>query len=138
MAFNKNDALSNRQKNFCEYGGIFGILISLTCLIQHIAVAIPTNITNPMIPGYVFAALSFALLAFQKSYAVILLIISAAYSGFTEYQWMKAHSFSLVVLILFIYHVIIIINIYEENIPESIQQKSMIERAEQDEWRGKI
>lgn len=138
MLSNTNTALSNRHRNICEYGGIFGILISLTCLIQHIAVAIPSKITNPMLPGYIFAALAFSLLAFQKSYAVILLIISAAYSGFTEWRWMTAHSFSLVVLILFIYHVVIIINVYEENIPEMIKEKGLVEKAERDEWRGKI
>ncbi len=132
------DPITNSQKNLCEYGGIFGVLLSLTCLIQHIAVAIPGKATNPMIPGYLFAIAAFVLLGLQKTYAVILLIISGAYSAFTEYQWMKHYSFSLVVLLLFIYHVIIIVAMYVEQIPERLKQKRLAEKAEEDEWRGKI
>ncbi len=129
---------SNRQKNICEYGGIFGVLLSATCLVQHIAVAIPGKITNPMIPGYLFAILAFALLGFQKHYAVILLIISGVYSAFTEYQWMKHSSFSLVVVILLIYHIIMIIFVYVEEIPATLRQIQLAQKAEEDEWRGKI
>ncbi|MEK7224219.1 MAG: hypothetical protein AAB221_00865, partial [Bacteroidota bacterium] len=64
--------------------------------------------------------------------------ISGAYSAFTEYQWMKHYSFSLVVLLLFIYHVIIIVAMYVEQIPERLKQKRLAEKAEEDEWRGKI
>lgn len=91
-----------------------------------------------MIPGYIFAVGAFSLLGLQKSYAVILLIISAAYSAFTEYQWMKHDSFSLVVLLLFIYHISIIVSVYAEQIPERIKQKEIAQRKEEEEWRGKI
>ena len=130
--------LNNRQKTICEYGGIFGVLLSLTCLIQHIAVAIPGKITNPMIPGYLFAILAFALLGFQKIYAVILLIISAAIAAFTEYQWIMHYSFSLVVLMLFIYHVMIIVGIYTEQIPEAIKRKQQLQKEEEELWKDKI
>lgn len=130
--------LTNRQKNICEYGGIFGVLLSLTCLIQHIAVAIPGIITNPMIPGYLFAIVAFALLGLQKSWSAILIIISGANAVFTEYQWMKHYSFSLVVLMLFIYHVIIVIGIYTERIPEALKQKQKIQKEEENLWKGKI
>ena len=132
------DLLTTRQKNICEYGGIFGVLLSLTCLIQHIAVAIPGKVTNPMIPGYLFAITAFALLGLQKGYSVVLIIISAANAAFTEYQWMKHSSFSLVVMMLFIYHVIIIAGLYAEQIPEKLKQKKLAEKAEEDEWRDKI
>lgn len=133
-----SSSFSNRDKNFCEYGGIFGVLLSLTCLIQHIAVAIPGKVTNPMIPGYLFAIAAFALMGMQKTYAVILLIISGANAAFTEYQWMKHYSFSLVVLLLFIYHIIIIVAMYAEQIPERLKQKKLAEQAEEEKWRGKI
>lgn len=135
---NQQQFLTNRQKNFCEYGGIFGVLLSLTCLIQHMVVAIPTKVTNPMIPGYLFAILAFTLLGLQKTYAIIFLIISGLYAAFTEYQWMKHYAFSLVVLMLFIYHVIMVVGLFAEQIPERLKQKQLAEKAEEDEWRGKI
>ncbi len=133
-----SETLTNRQKNLCEYGGIFGVLLSLTCLVQHIAVAIPGKVTNPMIPGYVFAIAAFTLLGLQKTYAIIFLIISGCSAAFTEYQWMKHYSFSLVVLMLFIYHVIIIVALYVEQVPERLNQKKMAEKEEEDLWKGKI
>ncbi|MEK7224443.1 MAG: hypothetical protein AAB221_02025, partial [Bacteroidota bacterium] len=129
---------TTRQKNLCEYGGIFGVLLSLTCLVQHIAVAIPGKVTNPMIPGYVFAIAAFTLLGLQKTYAIIFLIISGCSAAFTEYQWMKHYSFSLVVLLLFIYHVIIIVTLYVEEVPERLKQKRYAEKEEEDLWKGKI
>lgn len=135
---NHLNPLTNRQKNICEYGGIFGVLLSLTCLVQHIAVAIPSKITNPMIPGYLFAIVAFTLLGLQKSWSLILIIISAAYSAFSEYQWIMHYSFSLVVLMLFIYHVMMIVSLYTEQIPKAIKQKEQAQKQEEDEWRGKI
>ncbi|HMK25974.1 MAG TPA: hypothetical protein VK483_08100 [Chitinophagaceae bacterium] len=133
-----SEALTNRQKNLCEYGGIFGVLLSLTCLVQHVAVAIPSKITNPMIPGYIFAIIAFILLGLQKINAVIFLIISGANAAFTEWQWMKHYSFSLVVLMLFIYHVIIIVAMYTEQVPERLKQKRLAQKEEEDLWRDKI
>jgi hypothetical protein len=132
------EVLTNRQKNLCEYGGIFGVLLSLTCLVQHLVVAIPNKITNPMIPGYLFAIIAFTLLGLQKINAVIFLIISGANAAFTEYQWMKHYAFSLVVLMLFIYHVIIIVAIYVEQVPETLKQKRMAQKEEEDLWKDKI
>ena len=129
---------TTRQKNICEYGGLLGIFLSLTCLVQHLIVAIPNKITNPMIPGYLFAILAFGFLGLQKTYAVIFLIISAVYSAFTEYQWMHHYAFSLVVLMLFFYHVIIIVTIFTEEIPARLKQKRLAEKEEEDAWRGKI
>lgn len=91
-----------------------------------------------MIPGYVFAIAAFALLGLQKTHAIIFLIISGCSAAFTEYQWMKHYSFSLVVLMLFIYHVIIIVVMFTEQVPERLKQKRLAEQAEEDEWRGKI
>ena len=133
-----SDPLSTGQKNLCEYGGIFGVLLSLTCLVQHLVVAIPGKITNPMIPGYIFAIIAFTLLGLQKTYAAIFLIISGAYVAFTEYQWIKHYAFSLVVLMLFIYHVIIVIALYIEQVPERLKQKKQAEKEEEDLWKGKI
>jgi len=91
-----------------------------------------------MIPGYLFAIIAFILLGLQKINAVVFLIISGAYAAFTEWQWMKHYSFSLVVLMLFIYHVIIIVAIYVEEVPESLKQKRLAQKEEEDLWKDKI
>jgi hypothetical protein len=135
---NHFNLLNNWQKNVCEYGGIFGVLLSLTCLIQHMVVAIPNSITNPMIPEYLLAITAFALLGFQKAIAPLLIIISTVYAGIVEYLWMSNYAFSLVVLLLFIYHIIIIVAVFTEQIPQKLNQIKKLKKEEKDLWAGKI
>src|SRR5689334_8913914 len=115
------DSLTNRQKNICEYGGAFGAVLTVVCLIQHLIFAIPNRVTNPMIPVYLFLIIAFILLAIQKRIALVLLIIGAALTSIIEYIWMIHASFSLVVLMLFLYNVIIIITIISERIPQTLK-----------------
>ena len=130
--------LSNRNINLCEYGGGFGVLLSLTCLVQHFAVAIPNRVTNPMIPIYLFAILAFLLLAFQRIYSMVLLIGSAVLSFIAEFLWMTHAAFSFVVLALFIYHVIIIVVLYTEQVPQHLKQKKLAEKKEEEFWSDKL
>jgi hypothetical protein len=130
--------LTNWQKNICEWGGLIGALLSLTCLIQHLAVVIPGKITNPMIPEYLLAIAAFILLGLQKAIAPVLIIISAVYAAIIEYLWMTHASFSLVVMLLFIYHIIILVALYTEQIPQRLIQKRKAEKEEADSWADKI
>lgn len=139
MAANSQlNPLTERQQNLCEYGGTFGVLISLTCLIQHIIVAIPQWITRAMIILYIFIISSFFLLALKKHYAPVLVIISAVFSLVLEYIWMTHYSFSLVVLALFIYMISIIVTLFVEQVPQKLKEKRLAEIKEEQEWAGKL
>jgi hypothetical protein len=133
-----NNILTNSEKNLCEYCATFGVLLSLTCLVQHSIFAIPGRITNPMIPAYVFAIVAFLLLGLKKPVSVILLIISAGFSFIIEYLWLTHYAFSLVVLLFFLYHVIIITLLFTEQVPKKLKMKAAAEKNERDTWAGKI
>lgn len=135
---NRIKELNERQKNICEYGAVFGVLITLTCLIQHLLVVIPSNITNPMIPAYTFSLAGFLLLGLQKRIAMVWLIISAVLSLIIEWRWMTHYSFSLMVLVLFLYHVVIIVFLFTEQIPERLKQIREAKEAEQRYWQDKM
>ncbi len=131
--------LTNRQENICTYGGTFGVLLALTCLIQHIAVTNPQHwLGKLMIPAYLFAIFSFFMLAFQKVVALPLLIVSAVLAMGIEFIWIKDIAFSLVVLILLMYHIIMIAVLYTEQIPERLKQKRKALLEEEMKWAGKI
>lgn len=132
------EQLTIRQKNICEYGGLFGVLLSLTCLIQHIAFAIPGRITNPMIPAYKLSVTAFLLLALQKHISLVFLIVSAALSVVIEWRWITHYSFSLVVVLLFMYHVIIIVFIYAEQIHLRLKQIKKAKETEENFWSDKL
>jgi len=133
-----HSTLTSGQKNLCEYGGVIGILLSLTCLIQHLILAIPSAVTNPMIPAYVFAVVSFLLLSLQKQIASILLIISFVFMFIINAVWAMYFSFSLAVLLLLVYHLVAIIILFVEKIPMKLKLKAAAEKAEKDNWADKI
>lgn len=129
--------LTNYHKNICEYCGGFGVLLSLTCLIQHLILAIPSKITNPMIPFYFLAITAFILLALQKPISVIFLSVSAGISLIVVWVWMRNYAFSLVVTLLFIYHIIILVVLYAEQIPQKLKEKRRLELEEEKFWDNK-
>jgi membrane-bound ClpP family serine protease len=130
--------LTNRDKDICGYGGTIGILLSLTCLIQHLLITKSHWITTLMIFMYVFSIVSFSLLAAQKWFAPLLLIINTAIVLTAEIILMKAGVFSLAVVFLFIYAAIITVIAYVEQLPLKLKQKLIALRAERDLWKDKI
>jgi hypothetical protein len=130
--------LTNSENNLCDYTATFGVLLSLTCLAQHLIFAIPGRVTNPMIAGYILAIISFLLLGLKKPVSIILLIISTGFSFIIEYLWLTHYSFSLVVLLFFLYHVIFIIVLFTEQVPKKLKMKEAAEKNERDIWAGKI
>ena len=130
--------LSNYQRNICEYGGLFGVLLSATCLVQHFIAAIPNSITNPMIPAYLLAITSFLLLSLMQPLALYFMMVSAALSLVIEWRYITHYAFSLVVLLLFLYHIVMIVLLYTEQIPQKLQQARRLKQKEEEEWRGKI
>ena len=133
-----HNPLTERQQNLCSYSGVFGIMLTVTCLIQHFVVAIPGWITNSIVVFYLFISISFLVLALQKVIAPLLLIISAVLSLMIQYLWMKNYAISLAVLLLFLYTAVIIVALFTEHIPQKLKEKHKAEKAEEDLWSGKL
>lgn len=133
-----NTILTKRQKDFCEFAAIAGGLLTLTCLVQHLIVAIPNTLTNWMIAPYPFMIVAFLLLGLQKPVSVIFVIVGAALSAILEYLWITHFAFSLVVLLLFMFHTVIVVVLFMENIPTKLKLKRAAQKAEADEWANKI
>ena len=129
---------NQKDENLCEYTGLFGVLLSLTCLIQHFVVTRSLWITQLMTVGYIFAIISFLLLALKKPVAPVLLIISAGFSFIMQIIWMKGFAFSLVVLLLVLYTVVIVVVSYVEQVPQKLKQKRQAEKEEEELWARKI
>jgi hypothetical protein len=133
-----NLILTKSEKNLIEYGGALGVALAATCLIQHFIFTIPSPVTKPMVPAYFFMILAFLFFAFQKHFSIILLIIGGAFSLIIELVWLVHISFSLVVTMLFSYHLIVLITLFIEDIPKKLRMKRDAERAEKEMWAGKI
>jgi len=129
---------NQKDENLCEYTGLFGVLLSLTCFIQHLVVTRSHWIAQLMMVGYLFAIVAFLLLGLKKPISPVLLIISAVFSFTTEIIWVKGLVFSLVVLLLVLYTVVIVVVLYVEQVPQKLKQKRQAEKEEEELWAGKI
>ena len=130
--------LTNGQKDFCAYTGFFGVLIGLTCFIQHLSIFRSHWITTTLTFFYVIVIVSFLLLALKKPIAPVLLIITGIISLLIEALFLAAGLFSLAVLLLFLYNVVIVVLLYMEEIPKRLRILAQHEKKEREEWAGKI
>lgn len=130
--------LTNREKDICTYTGIFGILLSATCLIQNFIYFRPHFITALLIFVYILSIAAFSLLAAQHVVAPLLLIITGSILFLCEGLLILAGVFSLVVILLFIYVTVIAAVLYIDGFPGKLRQKALASRAEKDLWKGKI
>lgn len=138
MSSSDKNILTQYQENLCEYGGTFGVLITLTTMIQHIIAVISNWLTQSMLVVYVFALTSFFLLVFKKAIAPYLLIASTVLAVSVVFIWSKYHAFSLMVVVFALYHMIIVAVIFIDGIPGKLKERLLAEKAERDAWAGKI
>lgn len=130
--------LTTRDKDVCSYTGVFGILLSATCLIQNFIYFLPHWITTTLIIVYLLAIVAFSLLTAQHWLAPILLIITGTLLMICSALLILLLVFSLVVVLLFIYIAVITIMLYVEGFPVKLRQKAIAARNERDLWRDKI
>ena len=130
--------LTTKQKDLCGYGGTFGAMIAATVLIQHFSfTGLPWAVYS-MIAIYLFAIISFVLLALQKSIAPLLLIISCVLVFLAEAVLVISFVFSLVVFILLVYTIIMTVIVYMEQLPKILKEKALLLKTEEDSWQGKL
>lgn len=138
MSHSNKGNLTQYQENLCEYGGTFGVLITLTTAIQHLAAVISNWVTQSILVVYVFALIAFFLLIFKKAVSPYLLIASTVLAATIVFIWSKSYAFSLIVMLFALYHMIIVAVIFIDGIPWMLKQKQLAEKAERDVWAGKI
>lgn len=132
------DPLSNSHLNICTYGGAFGVLLALTCFVQLLIVGLDNWRVYVLLLIYAISGASFFLLALQKYFAPLLLIVSAALTFIAVLLWTLSLAFSFVVLLLSVYSLVMVILVYAEQIPGQLKRRKLALEAEQAEWDGKI
>jgi hypothetical protein len=132
------DPLTNSQLNICSYGGAFGVLLALTCFIQLMIVGTDNWRVTVLLFIYALSAASSFLLALQKPFAPLLLIISTALSFVAVIMWTLSLAFSLVVMLLAIYNVILVVLVYVEQIPVQLKRRKQALNSERAAWADKI
>lgn len=130
--------LTNKQKDFCAYSGLFGALISATCFIQLMVISREHWVAFLLLGINAFAILAFVLLALQKPVAPWLLIGVTSLLFLAMILYVLNGVFSLVVLLSLVYSVIIVVTLFIEQLPQKLRAKALAEKAEDMAWRDKI
>jgi hypothetical protein len=130
--------LTAKDEDICSYLGLFGTLISATCLIQHFIISHPQPITMAIAIIYVFSGISYILLAYHRPPAPVMMIITIVLTLFAELVLLKYRLFSAIVLLLCLYAIGTTIYVYVEELPGRMAQKAALKRIERQEWAGKI
>jgi hypothetical protein len=132
------NALTNRNKEVCSYLGIFGILISLTCLGQILFFGRESVGLLIFILVYIFSVVAYSLLTAHNTASPILLIVNASLVFILTMLTIIGGLFSPVLILLMIYSAIVTIVIHIDGLPAKFRRNLMAKRAEEEVWRGKI
>lgn len=126
--------LNKQQESFCENAGLFGALLSLACLIQHMVFMIPNWITFSIIPVYILCIVSFVLLMKKQPVAALLLIVSAALILLLEVFMMLSLAFSLVLILLLLYLCVIAVVLYVGGTAAQLKKRQLALKEEAAKW----
>ncbi|PZR29698.1 MAG: hypothetical protein DI535_00910 [Citrobacter freundii] len=129
---------TERHQNLCTYTGVFGALIAATSLIQLLKYTNSHWMAYVLLSVYSFGVAAFILLAVQKTYSPVLIIISTALSMITVAFITITGFYSPILILHFLYGVAICVVLYMENIPRFLKTQALLKREEAMEWRDKL
>ena len=129
---------AEKLSEICGYTGVFGMLISITCMVQHMIYGLSHWLIYAIALFYCFAIISYLLLSLQKQYAPLLIIIVAALSLVDVLMLFIFHVISLIVVVLLLYSVIAASLLYMEGIAGRLRMRAIEKRREEDEWRERL
>lgn len=130
--------LSKEQESFCDNAGLFGVLLSIACLVQHLVFMLPHWITYTITGVYILSIVSFILLAKKNAVAPLLLIISAILVLLLEVFMTLALAFSLVLVMLLVYLFVINILMYAGGTPKQLKRRHTALKEEEAEWNKRL
>ena len=130
--------LTNGEKDACTYMGLFGALIAITCLIQHIVITRMHWITFVMMALYLFSIVAFVTLTLLKGFSPLLLIASTVVIFGMEVFHLFSHLFSLILVSFLIYHFVLLAILFMGTIPQKLKYREAVLRAEELAWQDKI
>ncbi len=128
------DYLNKQQESFCENAGLAGVLISFTCLFQHMVFMLPHWVMFVIIGVYSFCIAAFILLMKKAAIAPLLLLINAGLIFLIEIFMIFSLAFSPVIIILLIYIIVITIVLYMGTIPAQLKKRSLALKEEDALW----
>lgn len=131
--------LTKHEEGICNYTGAFGILISLTCVIQLFIVAPDHWVNGVMLGVYAYIIFCYFFLAFTRHSAPILMIFASLLSLASTFAFLIINrQISYIVIIQYVYCTTITIFLFVDGLYNRLVAKAMEQRLEEAVWVGKI
>lgn len=130
--------LSKTDDALCIYLSLFGVLIALICFIQLLIYSDFSTVPLILMGLYVFNIISFVLLSLQKKFAPEFIFISVIVSLLIWYVYLCGHVFSLIVIVLLIYNLVVAATVLVQDLHKKIKHKANLIKAENEYWEGRL
>lgn len=131
--------LSKNEEGICSYTGAFGILISLTCVIQLFIVAPDHWVNGVMLGAYGYIIFCYFFLAFGRHSAPLLMIIASLLSLASAFAFVLINrQISYIVIIQYVYCTTIMTFLFVDGLYNRLLTRAMEKRIEESAWAGKI
>ena len=126
--------LTKQQESFCENAGLFGVMISITCLVQMVMMMTAHWIPFSVIGTYTICIAGFVLLMKKSTGALRLLTIGTILIFFMAALVLLSNIFSLLLFVLLAYLITIVTLMYTGQIPAQLKKKRMAAIEEAQKW----
>jgi hypothetical protein len=131
-------ALNNRDKTLCSYAGLFGIMFTLTAIIQLFVIAKDTPVVHWIFALYLYCLVAYSMFAAQHHSSPYLLLGAVLAVLIVDVTIAKHGLYSLAVMLLFIYSIVVSLFVVMDGLHLRLWRKNLAEQAEEDQWRDKI
>lgn len=129
------DALTKQDESFLENIGIAGVLIALTCLMQHLVLMNEDNwISLLLIVVYLATIIGYVLLMKKNPAAPLLLLICGILLFLAEALFIIAQTYSLILLIQVLFTSATVVYVYVSGFPAKLKAKYLAKKAEKEKW----
>lgn len=130
--------ISKPNENTCVIMGIFGMLVALTTLIQHLTIISENWLSFAVLGVYILPVFGYIIMMKKSRYTDVFLWISTSLLVFVIILYKLAGVFSMILFLLFAYNIIALILLYILGIKKEMDLKYQDMINEDREWAGKI
>jgi hypothetical protein len=126
------------KNNFCFYAGLFGVLISVVTLFQMFIYGSGNWMAFFVILSIVFSITSFSFLVAKNRFTLPLLLSNTILFFVINILFLITLSFSLLIVLLFLYSAIILTIFWAGGTPAYLKQLYKYKKQEELEWQNRL
>ncbi len=126
------------KNSFCFYAGLFGVLMSAVSLFQMFAVGSDNWMAFAVMFVEMLSITAFSFLMAKSRFTLPVLFSSSLLVLFVNIMFILTLSFSLIVVFLLIYSIVILSIFWANGYTSYLKQRYAYKKKEEQEWQNKL